>query len=224
MSYDPISGGSLDWESSMLRLAAQLTGIPVATLVRKYMTFANTGEGYSTAVQAGTGAQTANANDGGSVQITTGATANSDEILFHGGFTVSNPKTKRWFIAARVKIETANDAAAIMDVVAMYAGTADNVALHVTNGQLVLTPKAGGTPTDVVTSWTIDTVSKHDFVISFDGTIIRAFVDGVEVGNTTVLTNVPTGAAEWAARVRNGATAAARTITVYDGIMVLDAA
>lgn len=214
---------ALNWRGLHELRAAQLAGIPAATLAAYYTSFEVSGSFYQTAAQAGSGAQTYINNDGGGVQITTGATANSDEILFNSSFMVSNLKTKRWYAAVRAKIETATDAAAQIDLVNGYQTSANQVCLKVTNGVLQLVA-TDGTPTTVTTSWTVDTTAKHDFAISFDLTAIRAYVDGVEVGSITDLTHIPAAAGEYASRVRNGATAAARTCTVYDAIFAVDAA
>jgi hypothetical protein len=180
--------------------------------------FQRASEGYQAIVLAGAGTAAHNPNDGGSVLVATTAAANGDMSVLNGGFKVSAIKTKRWYIASRGQIATAPDNNSLIWPVLLYDGTGVNPnGMFVSGASPTLTLRLGngGATTDLVTSWTVDTGSAHDFAIGFDLSTVTAYVDGVAVGTQTNLANMGTSDGEIMVRSANGATAAIRSFRVY---------
>ena len=219
-----VAGGALTsagWFNKHRALAATLAGINGDKLETWENGFQQSAFNYVTQVVSGGGSAAQSPNDGGSVLVATSTTTAGETILFQNGFVVTNCKTKRWYIASRSLIVTASDAQTEIYPVHLYDGGGNPQGLVVVNGQLLLRIASGGT-TDVVTSWTVDTTVPHDFAVSFDLTTVTAWVDGVSVGTQTLLTNLSTSNGEWAARAKNGTTAAVRSVRVYAGLMGLE--
>lgn len=208
----------MTWEQRHLALAIAQAALNPNKLDSWFHTFARAAEGYTTTVGAGSGAQTHLEFDGGYVQITTGATANSDMILRLGSDVITRLDTRRWCVASRARISSTPDAQSQDEPVILRSSSTVYVSLVVTGSTLNLRINNAGAITDVAANWTVDTVNAHDFAITFDLTTVRGFVDGVQVAATANLTNLaPTSLGQWAARVRNGTTAAAQVIRCAAG-------
>lgn len=222
VTYNPPLSGD-DWLNKHLRRATAYAAISATGLDYWHNSFAKSGAGYATSTIAGAAAFTHLPQDGGSIQTASSATANSDGLLHNQDFQVAAIKTKKWYIAARAKIGGATDAQANLSLVSIANGgtPTEFCDLHVTNGVLTLTV-TNGTPTNVTTTWTVDTAAAHDFAVSFDLVTVRAYVDGLEVGSTATLTNMSTATGYWGARARNGTTASDRSFITYAALMALE--
>jgi hypothetical protein len=141
--------------------------------------------------------------------------------LSNGG-VIGNIKTDRWFFACRAKV-SASDAQSTHEMgvgpgvggVGTVTGVNNGVGFILVNGVLNLQCNNGGTLTTVATSWVLDTTLFHNFEIAFDATTVTAYVDGVSVGSTSTLTNVPAvSGGSFEALVSNGSSLVNRTLTV----------
>lgn len=215
------------WEALHRERAITLAGLNRSRAEFWYNGFARANEGYQTIVLAGAGTGVHSPNDGGSVLVATTAAAGGDMSVLNGGFKVSNIKTKKWYIASRGQITAAPDAQTTTWPVLLYDGTGVNPNGMFISGvapTLTLRLGNGGVTTDLVTTWPVDLASVHDFAISFDGTTVTAYVDGVSYGAQTVLTNMGTSDGEIMVRAANGTTAAIKSFRVYGLLFGLEGA
>jgi hypothetical protein len=165
----------------------------------------------------GTGTVSGPAQNGGIVKCDTTATASKTSGFSFVGANgpVSGTKTVRWGFACRSRL-SAGDAASTHEM-GLSNGlniSANGAAGFVSvNGVTVLRLFSPGTTDVATTGWAYDTTLYHDFEIFFDLTTVSAYIDGVLVASTAVLTNLPnmTGAG-WCVMCGNGATAASRTV------------
>jgi len=159
---------------------------------------------------AGSGAGNLLAPLGGRVQLTTGATGASQARVTNLGPNLTvQPSTDKFYVAVRLRVITISDANSDNRIVAVNQTLAnDHLSLQLKNNALNLLLVKGGATTTVVTSWTPETTSYHDFAIASDLVTVRAFVDGILVGSTTTLTNLDNQPCNFESNTQNGATAA----------------
>lgn len=221
MSYDPGPAVS-DWFSAARAFYGVATGLQLSKQISAQSDFAGvsgTSGDHQISTAVGTGAATKVNADGGKYTLTTGATNGGVAGVTIGGWTIANPSLERWWIASQFQITSATDAQAELGVVVLDGGAGDRVELIGNNGALTLRFLKGSTPTDLVTSWTVDTTAPHEFAVTFDLTTVRVFVDQVQVAAQTVLTNMPTAESQLGIQVKNGSTSAARTGTAFSFII-----
>lgn len=198
-----------NWFDLHRQRAAQFAQIPPSKVSGWDTDFATTAAAGSwSTVVTGSGAATALPPLGGRLQLSTGATASSTARANNGQLTVV-PSTAKFYAASRLRVVTTSGANTDNRLVSVNNTLAnDNVCLRLTNGVLNLELASGGAKTTVATAWTPETASYHDFAISNDRVTVRAFVDDVQVGSTTTLTNLTPGECNWDCTFQNGGTAA----------------
>jgi hypothetical protein len=221
MSFDP-GPPVLDWFSAARAFYGTAAGLSLSKQITAQSDFAgvsSTAGDHQLSGAVGTGAATKVNADGGKYTVTTGATAASAAGVTIGGWTIANPTLERWWMASQFQITSATDAQAELGVLGLDGGAGDRVELIGNNSVLTLRLIKGGTTTDLVTNWTVDTTVPHEFGLAFDLTTVRVFVDQVQVGAQSTLTNLPTAEGQLHTQLKNGTTAAARTGTVFSFII-----
>lgn len=203
-----------DWFAKQKYFAASVLGLTpsqLSILVESELAAVTTGIGVS---NTGSGSGAIVATTGGLANLITGVTGSSTSRLTCGNATCI-PSGSVWAVGTRTKVVTATDAQALLSVCGLNNTLAsDNAYLIISNGVLNIRLMASSVATTVATSWAVDTTTYHDFLMTFDGTTVKAFVDGVLVGSTTTLSNLTGGASNFEANAQNGSTATSRQITV----------
>lgn len=111
-------------------------------------------------------------------------------------------KNEKWVFAARAKL-SAGSAQSTHELgvtsgvggIGTVTGNNNGVGLFVSGGVANLQLNSGGSLTTVASSWTVNTALYHDFVVTYDLTTVRLFIDGIEVASTVTLTNMPNASA-----------------------------
>lgn len=221
------SGGGATAIDIMNQRAATLTGIPAATLTcyrENWITGGSATTGYVVA-GGGTGAQSFSVGNtvGGMLTMTTGATAGSQMQLHSTGTVLGPPAANRFYFAQRFAVTSAVDAAgaAIGGIInnaqtaslAMgYCGSSsatNYVAFYDGNVACL-----GGTK--IVTTTAIVAGVQHIFEIwSLADAKIHFAIDFAEVAGSPVTPAAPSATSmEWYHDMRNGGTAAARSVDI----------
>lgn len=222
-----LSGGVASvagWRAAREARAVSILGVPAGQLSESYSDMSDNG---ASTPQVKSGSATANTYPasprGGLCLLQTSATANQwSAIGFLGNGTIANMKTDRWLLAARV-LYTAGDANSSYQIAVgggvggldATTGVNSGCGVNVVNGVASLVLNNGGVATTVALTWAFDTLLYHDVEVFYDATTVICYIDGVEAGRTTTLTNMPTtSGAGRTASVANGATASSRLFRV----------
>jgi hypothetical protein len=222
-----LSGGVASvasWKAARDARACSFLGIPASQLSDSYTDLTDNGASTPQVKSASASANTYPTSPrGGLVLLQTTATANQwAGIGYLGNGNIGNIKNDKWLLAARV-LFTAGDANSSYQIAVgggvggldATSGVNAGAGVNVINGVANLVLNNAGATTTVALTWTFDTTLYHDVEVFYDLTTVICHFDGVEVGRTTTLTNMPTTAgAGRTASVANGATTASRLFRV----------
>lgn len=207
------SGGPLSW-----RAIHEARAVALAELSSSWVTafFHEFGDASFSDTVSGTGTVTDASLRGGVAKLDTG-TSNSTAQAHNGSLRVlvGNAKTDHWYVATRAQITTTPDSQTIWVPAGLSASFFDlDGSVSTTTYQIVV----GGVPT--ATTATVDT-GWHDFALSYNGTTLTAWLDGVSVGSVAN-TNIAATAQYFSTLIYNQATAATQTGYLDSAIVVTD--